>query len=77
RLGTAKYDYTIKGITALTITYLSSEACVGNYVIPNDIVSQLLPEQTFKMQSKITANVLEDVMNTNTVSSSYISILLY
>ncbi|ABI82331.1 OmpA family protein [Francisella tularensis] len=76
RLGSAKYDYTFKGITALTITNLSREASVGNYVIPNDIVSQQLPEQTFKMKSKITANVLEDVMNTNTFSSSYNSILL-
>ncbi|MDE5021009.1 OmpA family protein, partial [Francisella tularensis subsp. holarctica] len=53
RLGSAKYDYTFKGITALTRTNLSREASVGNYVIPNDIVSQHLPEQTFKMKSKI------------------------
>ena len=75
-LGTAKYNYTFKGITAMTISNLSREASVGDYVIPNDIVSQKLPEQTFKMKSKITANVLEDVMNTNTFSSSYNSILL-
>ncbi|APC92160.1 MULTISPECIES: OmpA family protein [Francisella] len=76
RLGTAKYDYTFKGITAMTISNLNREASVGDYVIPNEIVSQKLPEQTFKMKSKITANVLEDVMNTNTFSSSYNSVLL-
>ncbi|MFV9925319.1 MAG: OmpA family protein [Francisella endosymbiont of Hyalomma scupense] len=76
RLGTAKYDYTFKGITAMTISNLTREASVGDYVIPNDIVSQKLQEQTFKMKSKVTANVLEDVVNTNTFSSSYNSILL-
>ncbi|MFV9972302.1 MAG: OmpA family protein [Francisella endosymbiont of Hyalomma asiaticum] len=76
RLGTAKYDYTFKGITAMTISNLTREASVGDYVIPNDIVSQKLQEQTFKMKNKVTANVLEDVVNTNTFSSSYNSILL-
>ncbi|MBK2259365.1 OmpA family protein [Francisella philomiragia] len=76
RLGTAKYDHTYKGITALTITNLTREASVGNYVIPDAIADQKLPSQTFKMNSKVTANVLEDVMNTNTFSSSYNSILL-
>lgn len=60
----------------MTISNLNREASVGDYVIPNEIVSQKLPEQTFKMKSKITANVLEDVMNTNTFSSSYNSVLL-
>lgn len=76
RLGTAKYDHTYKGITALTITNLTREASVGNYVIPDAIADQKLPSETFRMSSKITANVLEDVMNTNTFSSSYNSILL-
>lgn len=60
----------------MTISNLTSEASVGYYVIPNDIVSQKLQEQTFEMKSKVTANVLEDVVNTNTFSSSYNSILL-
>ncbi|ORM39009.1 hypothetical protein A2G94_03595 [Francisella endosymbiont of Ornithodoros moubata] len=76
RLGTAKYDYTFKGITAMTISNLTREASVGDYVIPNNIVSQKLQEQTFKMKNKVTAHVLEDVANTNTFSSSYNSILL-
>ncbi|AIT09352.1 membrane protein [Candidatus Francisella endociliophora] len=76
KLGDAKYDYVFKGITAMTITNLSREAAVGDYVIPNDLVDKKLPEETFKMKSKITANVLEDVMNTNSFSSTYNSVLL-
>ena len=76
KLGTAKYDHTYKDITALTITNLNREASVGDYVIPNDIVAQKLPNQTFKMKTKITANILEDVMNTNSFSSTYNSILI-
>jgi outer membrane protein OmpA-like peptidoglycan-associated protein len=76
KIGTAKYDYTFKGITALTITNLSREANVGDFVIPNDLVSKPLPENSFRMTSKITANVMEDVINTNTFSASYNSILL-
>ena len=76
KIGTAKYDYTFKGITALTITNLSREANVGDFVVPNDLVSKPLPENSFRMTSKITANVLEDVMNTNTFSASYNSVLL-
>jgi outer membrane protein OmpA-like peptidoglycan-associated protein len=76
KLGTAKYDHTYKGITALTITNLNREASVGDYIIPNDIVAQKLPNQTFKMTTKVTANILEDVMNTNSFSSTYNSILI-
>ena len=76
KIGTAKYDYTFKGITALTITNLSREANVGDFVAPNNLVSKPLPESSFRMTSKITANVMEDVMNTNTFSASYNSVLL-
>ena len=76
QIGSAKYDYTYKGITALTITSLSREASVGDFVVPDDMVSKPLPEKSFRMTSKITANVIEDVMNTNTFSASYNSILL-
>lgn len=76
KLGDAKYDYTYKGITAMTITNLNREAAVGDYVIPDDIVDAKLPEETFRMKSKITANVLEDVMNTNSFSSTFNSVLL-
>ena len=76
KIGSAKYDYTFKEITAFTITNLSREASVGDFVVPNDIVSEPLPEKSFRMASKITANVMEDVMNTNTLSASYNSILL-
>jgi len=76
KIGSAKYDYTFKGITALTITNLNREASVGDFIAPKDMVSKPLPEKSFRMTSKITANVIEDVMNTNTFSASYNSILL-
>lgn len=76
RLGTAKYGYTFKGITALTIENLTREANVGDYIAPDDLISKPLPEKTFRMKSKITANVMEDVMNTNNFSSTYNSILI-
>ena len=76
KIGSARYDYTFKGITALTITDLTREASVGDFVVPNDLVSKPLPEKSFRMTSKITANVMEDVMNTNTYSASFNSILL-
>lgn len=55
---------------------MSREASVGDYVIPNDIVSEKLPKETFKVHDKVTANVMEDVINTNTFSSSYNSVVL-
>ncbi len=76
QIGGAKYDYTYKGITALTITSLTLEANVGDFVVPNEMVSKPLPEKSFRMTSKITANVIEDVINTNTLSANYNSILL-
>lgn len=76
RLGTASYDYTFKGITALTIKNLSREANVGDYIGPTDLLSKPLPEKTFRMKSKITGNVMEDVMNTNTFSSTYNTVLI-
>ncbi|QIV96403.1 OmpA family protein [Allofrancisella inopinata] len=77
KIGSAQYNYTYKGITALTITDLKQEASVGDYVIPNDIVfSNPLPAESFKMDSKITANVMQDIMNTGTFSFSYNSILI-
>ena len=76
KLGSANYKFTYKGITALTIKNLNREASVGDYVIPNDIVSEKLPDKTFRINEKVIANVMEDVMNTNTFSSSYNSILL-
>ncbi|AJC48201.1 OmpA family protein [Allofrancisella guangzhouensis] len=77
KIGSAQYNYTYKGITALTITDLKQEASVGDYVIPNDIVSSSpLPTESFRMDSKVTANVMQDVMNTGTFSFSYNSILI-
>lgn len=76
KIGSAKYDYTFKEITAFTITNLSREASVGDFIVPNHIVSGPLPEKSFRVASKITANLMEDVMNTNTLSASYNSSLL-
>lgn len=39
-------------------------------------MSKPLPEKTFRMKSKITGNVMEDVMNTNTFSSTYNTVLI-
>lgn len=76
RLGSAKYKFSYKDITSMIVTDLSREASVGDYIIPNDIVAEKLPEKTFKMEATITANVLEDVVNTRTFSSSFNSVLL-
>ncbi|MED7787748.1 OmpA family protein [Francisella sp. 19X1-34] len=76
KLGTAIYKFTFNGITALQTKNMSREASVGDYVIPNDIVSEKLPDKTFRVEDKITANVMEDVLNTNTFSSSYNSAVL-
>lgn len=76
RLGSATYKFTYEGITALKVNNLSREASVGDYVIPDDIVSEKLPDETFRIKDRIIANVMEDVMNTNTFSSSFNSILL-
>lgn len=76
KLGTALYKFTYQGITALQTKNMNREASVGDYVIPDDIVSEKLPDETFRVHDRVIANVMEDVMNTNTFSSSYNSILL-
>lgn len=77
KIGTAKYDYTFKGITALTITDLSQEAKIGDFIIPNKLVSEPLPKKSFRMTSKITADIIENVKNSNNkFSAKYSSILL-
>ena len=49
---------------------------VGDYVIPSYTVDRPLPNSTFKLKTKITANVLKDIVNTGTFSSSYNSLLI-
>ncbi len=74
--GTAKFANNYKDITIMNVTNLSQEAEVGDYVIPSYTVDRPLPSSTFKLKTKITANVLKDIVNTGTFSSSYNSLLI-
>ena len=75
--GLAKYDYIYKNITVLTIKNLLREIRVGDYVVPNDAILEDLPEKSFKISKKITANVIEDVKNkNNSLSASFDSVLI-
>lgn len=76
KLGEAKYNYVYKNITALTILNTNQEVKIGDYAIPTKMITPELPEQSFTMKKKITANVMEDVQNTTTLSSSFNNVII-
>mgnify|MGYP000191607669 CR=1 FL=1 len=77
KLGTAEYKYTYQNTTSiLKITDTSREVQIGNYVIPTAVADAKLPETSFNLPTKVTGNVLKDVENTRTMSSSLNNILI-
>jgi outer membrane protein OmpA-like peptidoglycan-associated protein len=74
--GTAKFENNYKDSTIMKVTNLSQEASVGDYVIPSYTVNRPLPNSTFRIKTKITANVLKDILNTDTLSSTYNTLLI-
>jgi outer membrane protein OmpA-like peptidoglycan-associated protein len=76
KYGTAQFVNNYKDITIMKVTNLIQEAAIGDYVIPSYTVDRPLPDSTFKLKTKITANILKDIINTSTLSSSYNTLLI-
>ena len=76
KLGTAKYKYNYSNITAMTVKTLNHEAKVGNYVIPDNLVENKLPKESFMMSKKITAKTIDIKSNKGALLTTYSNIII-